>query len=73
MTADCLAITIPFAARTDAIDLSICPDCGDRLRVITDVTRPDVTQKLRRSVARHVARQQVPPQFSTINNMATVH
>ncbi len=34
MTADCLAISIPFAMRTDAIDLSVCPHCGGRLRVI---------------------------------------
>jgi hypothetical protein len=28
-----------FATRTAAIDLSICPDCGGRLRVIADVTK----------------------------------
>jgi hypothetical protein len=33
-------------ARADqlAIDLSICPHCGGRRRVIADVTRPDVIQ-----------------------------
>jgi hypothetical protein len=34
-----------FAMRTAAIDLSICPDCGGRLRVIADVTCPDVIQR----------------------------
>jgi uncharacterized protein with PIN domain len=52
-----------------AIDLSICPDCGGRLRVIADVTRPDVIQK----ILEHVARQQAPPEFSAIGTMATVH
>jgi len=45
-SADCIAISIPFAVRTDAIDLSLCPDCGGRLRVIADVTRPDVIQRI---------------------------
>jgi hypothetical protein len=31
--------------RVFAIDLSICPDCGGRLRVIADVTRPDTSRK----------------------------
>jgi hypothetical protein len=35
-----------FASRTAAIDLSSCPDCGGRLRVIADVTRPDVIQRI---------------------------
>jgi hypothetical protein len=52
-----------------AIDLSICPDCGGRLRVIAAVTRPDVIRK----ILEHVARQQAPPQFSAISSMATVH
>jgi len=69
MTADCIAISIPFAVRTDAIDLSICPDCGGRLRVIADVTRPGIIQK----ILKHVARQQAPPEFSAISSMATVH
>ena len=34
MTADCMAISIPFAMRTNAIDLSVCRHCGGRLRVI---------------------------------------
>ena len=55
--------------RAFAIDLSICPDCGGRLRVIADVTRPDVIQRIRE----HVARQQAPPEFSAISGMATVH
>jgi hypothetical protein len=46
MTADCIAISIPFAVRTAALDLSICPDCGGRLRGIADVTRPDVINKI---------------------------
>jgi len=45
-SADCIAISIPFAVRTDAIELSICPDCGGRLRVNADVTRPDVIQRI---------------------------
>lgn len=32
--------------RVFAIDLSICPDCGGRLRVIADVTRPDILQRI---------------------------
>jgi len=55
--------------RVFAIDLSICPDCGGRLRVIADVTRPDIIEK----ILEHVARQQAPPEFSTISSMATVH
>jgi len=69
MTADCIAISIPFAVRTDAIDLSICPDCGGRLRVIADVTRPDIIEK----IPQHVARQQAPPEFSAISGITTVH
>ena len=46
--------------RVFAIDLSICPHCGGRLRVIADVTRPDIIQK----ILEHVARQQAPPEFS---------
>ena len=64
--ADCRAISVPFAVRTDAIDLPICPDCGGRLRVITYVTRPDVIERISTAVARHVARQQAPPEFSAI-------
>jgi len=29
-----------------AIDLSICPDCDGRRRVIADVTRPNVIQRI---------------------------
>jgi hypothetical protein len=53
--------------RVFAIDLSICPDCGGRLRVTADVTRPDVIRK----ILQHVARQQAPPEFSAISSMAT--
>ena len=59
--------------RVFAIDLSICPDCGGRLRVIADVTRPDIIERIRTAVARHVARQQAPPEFSAIGRMTTVH
>jgi hypothetical protein len=52
-----------------AIDLSICPDCGGRLRVIAAVTRPDIVQR----ILEHVARQQAPPQFSAMSSMTTVH
>jgi hypothetical protein len=52
--------------RVFAIDLSICPDCGGRLRVIADVTRPDAI----REILQHVARQQAPPGFSAISSMA---
>ena len=55
--------------REFAIDLSICPDCGGRLRVIADVTRPDVIEK----ILEHVARQQAPPELSAISRMAAVH
>jgi Putative transposase len=55
--------------RVFAIDLSICPDCGGRLRVIADVTRPDIIQK----ILEHVARQQAPPELSAIGSMTTVH
>jgi len=55
--------------RLCAIDLSICPDCGGRLRVIADVTRPDIIEK----ILEHVARQQAPPEFSAISRMTTVH
>ncbi len=55
--------------RVFAIDLSLCPDCGGRLRVIADVTRPDVINK----ILEHVARQQAPPQLSAMSSMATVH
>ena len=55
--ADCFAISIPFAMRTGAIDLSLCPRCGGRLRVIADVTRPDVIQR----ILAHVAKQQGLP------------
>ena len=68
-----MAICMQFALRTAAIDLSICPDCGSRLRVIADVTRPDIIEKIRTAVARHVVRQQAPPEFSAISGMATVH
>jgi uncharacterized protein with PIN domain len=57
-----------FAMRTAAIDLSICPDCGGRLRVIADVTRPDIIEK----IPEHVARQQAPPECGAISCMATV-
>ena len=59
--------------RVFAIDLSICLNCDGRLRVIADVTRPDVMNEIRTAVARHVARQQASPEFSTISGMATVH
>jgi hypothetical protein len=52
-----------------AYSRSICPDCGGRLRVIADVTRPDVIRK----ILEHVARQQAPPELSAISGMATVH
>jgi len=55
--------------RVFAIDLSICPDCGGRLRVIADVTRPDIIQK----ILEHVARQQAPPEFSASSGSITVH
>jgi hypothetical protein len=55
--------------RVFAIDLSLCPHCGGSLRVIADVTRPDVID----SILEHVARQQAPPQSSTISSMTTVH
>jgi uncharacterized protein with PIN domain len=50
-----MAITMQFVLRTAAIDLSICPDCGGRLRVIADVTRPDIIEKIPEQVARQQA------------------
>ena len=55
--------------RTDAIDLSVCPHCGGRLRVIADVTRPDVIQR----ILEHVAKQQGPPAFSVAMDSQTFH
>jgi hypothetical protein len=55
--------------RVFAIDLSICPDCGGRLRVIANVTRADIIER----ILEHVARQQAPPELSAISSMATVH
>ena len=43
--------------RVFAIDLSVCPKCGGRLRVIADVTDPQVIQR----ILQHVAHQQGPP------------
>jgi hypothetical protein len=56
-----------------AIALSICPDCGGRLRVIADVTRPDIIQKIRTAVAWHVARPQALPELSAMSSRATVY
>ncbi len=39
--------------RVFAIDLAICPDCGGRLRVFADATRPDVIQRRLAAVARN--------------------
>jgi hypothetical protein len=52
-----------------AIALSICPDCGGRLRVIADVTRPDIIER----ILEHVARPQAPPELSAMSSMATVY
>ncbi len=46
-----------------------CEFCGGGLRVIADVTRPDVINK----ILEHVARQQAPPELSAIGRMTTVH
>ncbi|MGH8864723.1 MAG: transposase [Burkholderiales bacterium] len=42
--------------RVFAIDLSVCPQCGGRLRVIADITDPQVIKR----ILQHVARQQGP-------------
>ena len=59
--------------RVFAIDLcgarSLCPLCGGRLRVIADVTRPDVIQR----ILEHVAKQQGPPDFSSNRPSLTIH
>jgi hypothetical protein len=55
--------------RVFAIDLSICPDFGGRLRVIADVTRPDIIER----ILEHVARQHAPPEFSASSGSLTVH
>jgi hypothetical protein len=54
---------------TFAIDLSICPDCYGRLRMIADVTHPDLIQR----ILEHVAQQQAPPEVSAISHLPTVH
>jgi hypothetical protein len=59
--------------RVFAIDLSVCPYCGGRVRVIADVTRPDVIQRICVAVTRHVARQQGPPDCSPSRPSQTVH
>jgi hypothetical protein len=55
--------------RVFAIDLSVCALCGGRVRVIADVTRPDVIQR----ILMHVARQQGPPAFSVPMDSQTIH
>jgi hypothetical protein len=56
--------------RVFAIDLSIGPDCGGRLRVTADVTRPDIIQR----ILEHVGRQQAPPDFCvTTGASPTLH
>ena len=55
--------------RVFAIDLSVCPHCGGRLRVIADVTRPDVIQR----ILEHVAKQQGPPDLSPSRPSRTIH
>ena len=55
--------------RVFEIDLSVCPHCGGRLRVIADVTRPDVIQR----ILAHVANQQGPPDCSPSRRSQTVH
>jgi hypothetical protein len=55
--------------RVFAIDLSICPNGRGRLRVIADVTRPDIIER----ILEHVARQQAPREIGPISSMATVH
>jgi transposase len=42
--------------RVFAIDISLCPLCGGRLRVIEDVTRPDLIRK----ILAHVNQQALP-------------
>jgi hypothetical protein len=63
--------------RVFAIDLrgarGLCPHCGGRVRVIADVTRPDVIQRICVAVTRHVARQQGPPDCSPSRPSQTVH
>jgi hypothetical protein len=44
-----------------------------RLRVIADLTRPDIIERIRTAVARHVALQQAPPECGAISSVATVH
>jgi len=39
------------------IDIELCPKCGEPLRVIAAITRPDVIQK----ILDHVHQQQAPP------------
>jgi len=55
--------------RVFAIDLSACPHCGGRLRVIADVTRPDVIQR----ILEQVAKKQGPPDLSPSGPSRTIH
>ena len=43
------------------IDISTCPHCGGKLRIIADVTNPDVIEK----ILKHIAAR-APPTFSTL-------
>ena len=43
------------------IDISTCPHCGGKLRIIADVTNPDVIEK----ILKHIAARG-PPTFSTL-------
>jgi len=56
-------------ATSISITIPLSRGRGGRLRVIADVTRPDIIEK----ILEHVARQQAPPEFSAISGMATVH
>jgi hypothetical protein len=59
----------PAALRLDVLVEAAFDVRGARLRVIADVTRPDIIQR----ILEHVARQQAPPDFSASSGSLTVH
>lgn len=54
--------------RVIAIDLSVCSHCG-QVRVIAEVTRPAVIQRM----LRNVAGEQAPPELGPSRAWQTVH
>jgi hypothetical protein len=51
------------------IDISLCPLCGGRLRVIQDVTDPDLIRK----ILTHIQKQAPPPRPPARANAHPTH